>query len=137
MPPSAPNSLGEIRLERLRRLAELKARKAAKDAQTVQNVAARFPLPGDLAKLIDPTTVVTPALQMLDANLLEIAEGQCERLIFSLPPQEGKARGSRATSHCGCCCGTLRYESLSLHTNLALRAGGLGLLEMISQTTLN
>jgi len=111
MPRGGPRSLSDIRLERLKRLKELTAEKAKRDAQSVKDVAARFPLPGDLAKLIDPTTVVTPALRMLDRNLLDVAEKRCERLSWSMPPQEGKAKGSRATSHCGCCCETRRYVS--------------------------
>lgn len=125
MPPrSAPSSLADIRLERLRRLKELKAAKAARDVEEVQSIATRFPMPGDLAKLIDPTTVRTPALNLLDQNLLEVAEGICERLIFSLPPQEGKASGSRATSHCGCCCEILNCASSSLPTSWEWLAAG-------------
>lgn len=91
MPPrSAVNSLAEIRLRRLRRLKELTARKAEKDAEAAKGIALRFPLPGDLAKLLDPTVIVTPALELLDQTLLEVAKGSCERLIWSMSPQEGK-----------------------------------------------
>src|SRR6476646_203242 len=96
---STPTSLGDIRLERLRRLKDLTARKAAKDAEAAKGVASRFPLPVDLAKLIDPNTVSTPALELLDQNLLDVAEGRCERLIWSMSPQEGKSvRVSRTFS---------------------------------------
>lgn len=61
-----------------------------------------FPTPGALAAGIDPTTVTTSALEMLDVALLDVAEGRCDRLIWSMPPQEGKASGSAAVSHCGC-----------------------------------
>lgn len=41
---------------------------------------------------LDPATIHTPALKLLDANLLDVAEGRCERLIWSMPPQEGKSQ---------------------------------------------
>lgn len=65
-----------------RRRAELARRKAAQ--------ALTFATPGDLAKAIDPTTVQTPALDVIDAALVDVEEGRCDRLIISMPPQEGK-----------------------------------------------
>lgn len=53
--------------------------------------ASRFPTPGDLARHMDSTTVQTDALNLLDDTLLSIAEGRCQRLIWSMPPQEGKS----------------------------------------------
>lgn len=50
-----------------------------------------FPTPGELAAYIDPRTVNTDALQLLDSNLTEIAHGQHDRLIWTMPPQEGKS----------------------------------------------
>jgi predicted phage terminase large subunit-like protein len=91
-PNAAPSSLADIRLERLRRLKELKARKAIKDAESAKASASLYPTPGDLAKLIDPSTICTPALNLMDSNLLEVANGNCERLIWSMPPQEGKSQ---------------------------------------------
>jgi predicted phage terminase large subunit-like protein len=56
----------------------------------------RFPTPGALAQHLDPRTRQTPALELLDRNLTDVAEGRCKRLIFSMPPQEGKSeRASR------------------------------------------
>jgi predicted phage terminase large subunit-like protein len=46
---------------------------------------------GQLARAIDPTTVQTPALDLIDAALVDVAEGRCDRLIISMPPQEGKS----------------------------------------------
>lgn len=40
---------------------------------------------------MDPRTVQTDALDLLDTNLVDVAEGRCKRLIFSMPPQEGKS----------------------------------------------
>lgn len=60
------------------------------DEQAEQTSRARYDTPGALAAAIDPTTVATPALNMLDAALVDIAEGKRSRLIWSMPPQEGK-----------------------------------------------
>lgn len=51
----------------------------------------RWATPGDLARDIDPTTIQTPALDVIDAALVDVAEGRCDRLIISMPPQEGKS----------------------------------------------
>lgn len=49
-----------------------------------------------LAKDLDPKTIQTPALDVIDAALVDVAEGRCTRLMISLPPQEGKSqRASR------------------------------------------
>ena len=40
---------------------------------------------------MDPATVQTAALDLLDENLVDVAEGRCPRLIWSMPPQEGKS----------------------------------------------
>lgn len=51
----------------------------------------KFSSPGELAQHADPRTRQTAALQLLDDNLVDVAEGRCKRLIFSMPPQEGKS----------------------------------------------
>lgn len=51
----------------------------------------RWATPGALARHMDPNTVQTAALDLLDANLVDVAEGRCRRLIWSMPPQEGKS----------------------------------------------
>lgn len=55
-----------------------------------------FKTPGDLARAWDPKTVTTPALELIDEHLVEVAEGLNDRLMISMPPQEGKSvRASR------------------------------------------
>lgn len=54
----------------------------ARDAQT----------PGQLAQILDPRTVQTPALELIDSQLVRVAEGDIQRLIISMPPQEGKSQ---------------------------------------------
>ena len=46
---------------------------------------------GDLAAELDPGNVQTPALDLIDAALLDVSEGRCNKLIVSMPPQEGKS----------------------------------------------
>lgn len=52
---------------------------------------AEFATPGDLAKAIDPRTVQTPALDLIDTELQRVLSEPGGRLIISLPPQQGKA----------------------------------------------
>jgi predicted phage terminase large subunit-like protein len=66
--------------------------------------------PGDMALALDRSTVQTAALQLIDQQLVEVAEGRCERLIISMPPQEGK---SERTSR--------RFPLWMLHRNPNLR----------------
>lgn len=40
---------------------------------------------------MDKGTVQTAALNLLDTNLVDVATGRCKRLIWSMPPQEGKS----------------------------------------------
>lgn len=51
---------------------------------------------GQLAQAIDPRVRQTPALDLIDQALLDVEEGRCDRLIVSMPPQEGKS--SRVTT---------------------------------------
>jgi predicted phage terminase large subunit-like protein len=48
--------------------------------------------PGELAKRLDPTTVQTAALDVIDQALVDVAEGRETRLMISLAPQEGKSQ---------------------------------------------
>lgn len=56
----------------------------------------RWPTPGALAQHIDPRTVTTPALELIDAELSRLRDTPDGRLIISVSPQEGKStRASR------------------------------------------
>lgn len=56
----------------------------------------RWATPGDLARHLDPKTRQTPALDLIDAELVRAANTPDGRLIISMPPQEGKSqRASR------------------------------------------
>jgi predicted phage terminase large subunit-like protein len=66
--------------------------------------------PGEMAKALDRTTIQTPALDLIDQLLVDVANGECERAIISMPPQEGKSeRASR------------RFPLWMLHRNPNLR----------------
>lgn len=48
--------------------------------------------PGDMALDLDPKTVQTPALNLIDQALVDVAERRCKRLMLAMPPQEGKSQ---------------------------------------------
>lgn len=51
----------------------------------------RWDTPGQLAQAIEPATVQTPALDLIDEYLVKVENGAIDRLILNLPPQEGKS----------------------------------------------
>jgi predicted phage terminase large subunit-like protein len=72
--------------EKIRLLAELRERKRQLDAKQRRQWAT----PGELAKAVDPSTVQTPALDLIDSALAEAFATPDDRLIISIGPQEGK-----------------------------------------------
>lgn len=52
--------------------------------------ASEFATPGDLARVLDPRTVRTPALDLIDQELVRVANTPESRLAISIAPQEGK-----------------------------------------------
>lgn len=53
--------------------------------------ARRWDSPGALAAELTPTTVTTPALQLIDQALVDLMNVPDGRLIVTMPPQEGKS----------------------------------------------
>jgi predicted phage terminase large subunit-like protein len=51
----------------------------------------KWDTPGDLAQALDPKTVQTEALDLIDEALVEAFNTPDARLIISVPPQEGKS----------------------------------------------
>ncbi|NUW45553.1 phage terminase large subunit [Nonomuraea rhodomycinica] len=51
----------------------------------------RWATPGQLAAALDPTTVQTPALDVIDRHLVALADRDIDRLMVFMPPQEGKS----------------------------------------------
>lgn len=79
-------------------------------ARYFEDDTGNWATPGEMAVALDPSTVQTPALDAIDAALVDVANGDCERLIISMPPQEGK---SQRTSR--------RFPLFMLHRNKNLR----------------
>ena len=52
----------------------------------------RWPSPGAMAVSLDPRTRQTPALTLIDDNLVRLHNTPDARLIISMPPQEGKSQ---------------------------------------------
>lgn len=56
----------------------------------------KWATPGQMAQALDPRTQQTPALDLIDEELVRAATTPDSRLIISMPPQEGKSqRASR------------------------------------------
>lgn len=51
----------------------------------------RWATPGALATHLDPGTIATPALDLIDQALVELMDTDLDRLIICMPPQEGKS----------------------------------------------
>jgi predicted phage terminase large subunit-like protein len=51
----------------------------------------KYATPGELARAIEPATIQTPALDLIDSKIVEVESGEIDRLIISMPPQEGKS----------------------------------------------
>jgi predicted phage terminase large subunit-like protein len=56
----------------------------------------KWATPGDLAKHLSPKTIQTPALDLIDAELIRLLDEPEGRLIISMPPQEGKSTRAAA-----------------------------------------
>lgn len=48
--------------------------------------------PGDMAVALDRGTIQTPALELIDQRLVDVAEGRTLRQMIFMPPQEGKSQ---------------------------------------------
>lgn len=89
MPPTTRGQLEvQAPLDRLRHLRDLQI-EADRRARVLYR--ADFPTPGALAAAIEPGTVQTPALDVVDDALADVEAGDCDRLMVWMPPQEGKA----------------------------------------------
>lgn len=84
---------------------------------------AHFAAPVDIARHIEPRTVQTPALDIIDAALVAALEGTGpKRLIITMPPQEGKSQR------------VSRYFTIwALHRDPSLRIANIGYQDAISR----
>lgn len=53
---------------------------------------AKWRTPGQMAQALDPRTVQTPALELIDQALVDLMDTPDGRLIVIMPPQEGKSQ---------------------------------------------
>ncbi|MGC0237289.1 phage terminase large subunit [Arthrobacter sp. SD76] len=94
-------------------------------AQRFEKPAPKWATPGQMAATLDPKTVQTPALDLIDAALVEAFNTPDARLIISMPPQEGKSQ--RASRRFPLWCLTqnrdLRIAIASYESNVARRWG--------------
>jgi|SRR5215472_6469450 len=90
-PTTSPN---QSTLDLIDEVIELRRKKAQRQRRRAKRL---YPTPGAIAKATAPSTVQTPALDVLDQALIDARTGKHPRLIFTMPPQEGKSqRVSRA-----------------------------------------
>lgn len=61
------------------------------DAHAREAIKARYATVADLAKAIDPTFVVTPALEMIAQRIEVCLQRPRRNLLITMPPQEGKS----------------------------------------------
>ncbi|MDF5758600.1 phage terminase large subunit [Spongiactinospora sp. TRM90649] len=61
-------------------------------ARRFEPVRPRWATPGELAAELDPRTVQTPALELIDAELVRLRNTPDGRLVISIAPQEGKSQ---------------------------------------------
>jgi predicted phage terminase large subunit-like protein len=85
----------------------------------------RFATPGDLAKFCEPSTLQTPALDLIDEAVVKVMDGVITKLQLAAPPQTGKSeRVSRWTPLWMLLCDpTLRIVIVSADLELARRWG--------------
>jgi hypothetical protein len=57
------------------------------------SLAIRWKKPSQLARELEPARKQTPALDLMDEEIIKAAETPDYRLIWSMPPQEGKSEG--------------------------------------------
>lgn len=60
-------------------------------AQAFEPQRRRWASPLDMAQELDRTIVRTPALNLINSSLVDLADGHEDRLIISMPPQEAKS----------------------------------------------
>lgn len=65
-------------------------------ARRFETTRTEWETAGDLAQAIEPSTVQTPALRLIDNHLAMVERGEIDRLAVNLSPQEGKS--SRITT---------------------------------------
>jgi predicted phage terminase large subunit-like protein len=65
---------------------------AAREFEPKQLAPRRWATPGMMAQALERGTRQTPALEAIDRELVDVADGRTERLQIFMAPQEGKSR---------------------------------------------
>lgn len=78
--------------EKIALLKKLQARDREIERRRARASAGRWATPGELAQAIDPRTVQTPALDLIDQAVVWAYSTPGARLLVSMPPQEGKSQ---------------------------------------------
>src|SRR5688572_19590574 len=102
------------------------ADKARLERELDRRIAAlEMTSPADVARIVFPETVQTPALDILDQALIDAESGKHPWLIFSMPPQEGKSERVSRNFPIWCLIGkpTRRIAIASYGDDLAMRWG--------------
>lgn len=61
-------------------------------ARQFETKTRTWPTPGAMALALEPKTKTSPVLDMIDAALVELFDGDVDRLMIFCPPQEGKSQ---------------------------------------------
>jgi predicted phage terminase large subunit-like protein len=69
---------------------------AARQFEPPPEPERKWATPGELAKHLNPKTIQTPALDLIDRELMRLVDEPEGRLIISMPPQEGKSTRAAA-----------------------------------------
>lgn len=85
--------MAELKLAKLLELRRLHELKAERERQAALTRPRRWASPLDLACHLDASTVRTPALEAINRELVDLAEGRIpgNKLAVFMPPQEGKS----------------------------------------------
>ena len=84
--------------EKVRQLAEMRRRRRELAEQKRRRESPKWATPGDLARAVEPLTVQTPALDVIDDALVWAYTTPGARLLISMPPQEGKSQRATKTA---------------------------------------
>lgn len=85
------DSLADVKIAKLDRLRALREELHRLDMEDARSEPG-WESPGSLAQMLDPTIVQTPALELIDKELVNLATNpDVDRLMIFMPPQEGKS----------------------------------------------
>lgn len=83
--------MSEMKLARLLELKRLRSEVDARKAEIRRSQPRRWATPLDMACDLDRTMVRTPALDLINRKLVDLADGAETRLLVAVAPQEGKS----------------------------------------------